>query len=162
MGENLAAEMIDSGPVMSSSIQKIFIVLTAVMVIGLVLAALVFVRAFSGWAAATRAGNEAATMQNLNTIGLVEAQYFYSHQRTFGTFEQLIQESALSSKFGGNPVDGYTLTLTVTSEPSFFSVRADPASAAQGKTHFYLDSVSLEIHVNSDKPAGPNDPIVSK
>jgi len=31
-----------------------------------------------------------------------------------------------------------------------------------GSKHFYLDSISREIHVNSEKPAGPNDPVLNK
>ena len=146
----------------SARIQKIFLVLVAVMVVGLVLAGLVFVKAFDAWQLTKRAGNEAATLQNLKTIAAVEAQYFYSHRRTFGTFEQLVKEQMVGSKFAGNPVtaDGYVLTLTVKAEPPAFVITATPVLA--GSKHFYLDSVSREIHVNSEKPAGPNDPIVKK
>jgi type II secretory pathway pseudopilin PulG len=144
---------------MTSGMQKVFLVLTAVMLVGIVLAALVFTKAFSVWVAATRAGNEAATIQHLKTIGVVELQYFYAHQRTFGTLEQLVQEQLLSSKFKGNPVDGYVMTLTVTSDRAAFTLTADPASASDGKNHFYLDSMSRQIHSNPDKPAGPNDPV---
>ena len=149
---------------MRASIQKISLVLVAIMVVGLVLAGLVFVKAFDAWQLAIRAGNEAATLQNLKTIAAVEAQYFYSHRRTFGTFEQLVKEQMVSSKFAGNPVtaDGYVLTLTVAAEPPAFVITATPMNALLGSKHFYLDSVSREIHVNSEKPAGPNDPIVNK
>ena len=111
---------------MTSGMQKVFLVVTAVMLVGIVLAGLVFTKAFSVWVSATRAGNEAATIQNVKTIGIVELQYFYSHQRTFGTFEQLIQEELLSSKFKSNPVDGYVLTLTVTSDRAAYALTADP------------------------------------
>ncbi|HZI48540.1 MAG TPA: hypothetical protein VFD75_12145, partial [Pyrinomonadaceae bacterium] len=46
--------------------------------------------AVMGWKAAVRSGNEAATLQNLKTIAAVEVQYFNTHKRTFGTFDQLI------------------------------------------------------------------------
>ena len=146
---------------MRASIQKISLVLVAIMVVGLVLAGLVFVKAFEGWQLAIRAGNEAATLQNIKTIAVVELQYFYGHRRSFASFEELVKEQLLSSKFSGNPVstDGYVFTLTVTSEPAVFTIKADPESTVTGKKHFYLDSVSREIHVNSEKPAGPNDPI---
>jgi len=149
---------------MNASIQKFSLVLVAIMIVGLVLAGLVFVKAFQGWQLAIRAGNEEATVQNLKTIATVELQYFYGHRRTFGTFEQLVQEKLLSSKFSGNPVntDGYVLTLNVTSEPATFTIKADPAHAMAGSKHFYLDSVSREIHVNAEKPAGQNDPVLDK
>jgi hypothetical protein len=159
-----AAQLVEVWLPMSSSIQKIFLVLVSVTLIGLVLAAIVFVKAFSGWQMAIRAGNETATVQHLKTISVVESDYFYSHRKSFGTFEQLVKEQMLSAKFDGNPVtvDGYILTLTLTAEPPSFAVTANPASAAEGSKHFYLDSVSREIRVNSDKPAGPNDPVLNK
>jgi len=149
---------------MASGMQKVFLVVTAVMLVGLVLAGLVFVKAFDAWQLAKRAGDETATLQNIKTIAVVELQYFYGHRRTFATFEQLVQEQLLSSKFSGNPVntDGYVLTLNVTSEPATFTIKADPAHAMAGSKHFYLDSVSREIHVNAEKPAGPNDPVLDK
>jgi type II secretory pathway pseudopilin PulG len=149
---------------MSARIQKIFLVLVALMVVGLVLAGLVFVKAFQGWQLVIRAGNEEATVQNIRTIAAVEAQYFYSHRRTFGTFEQLVSEQLLDSKFSGNPVktDGYVFTLNVASEPAAFTIQADPESARTGTKHFYLDSISQKIHVTSEKPAGPNDPVLKE
>ena len=149
---------------MASGMQKVFLVVTAVMLVGLVLAGLVFVKAFDAWQLAKRAGDETATLQNIKTIAVVELQYFYGHRRTFGTFEQLVQEKLLSSKFSGNPVntDGYVFTLTVTPEPAAFTIKADPESRLTGTKHFYLDSVSREIHVNSEKPAGPNDPVLKE
>ena len=151
----------------SARIQKIVLVLVAVMVVGLVLAGLVFVKAaLDGWQPAIRAGNEAATVQNLKTIAAVELQNFYSHRRMYGTFEELVKEQMVSSKFAGNPekvtADGYVLTLTVKSEPQAFVITASPETAMTGTKHFYLDSVSREVHVNSEKPAGPNDPILNK
>lgn len=115
--------------------------------------------------AVDRAGNEAATMQNLKSIAACEAQYFISHNRTFGTFDQLVAEQMLSSKFSGNPVtaDGYVLVLVVTPKTakldSSFAISADPQNSSSGKQHFYLDSGTERIHVNSDRQAGPEDPV---
>lgn len=147
---------------MSSGLQKLFLVLVAVMLVGIVLAGLLFTRAFSGWVDATRAGNEAATVQNLKTIALVESQYFYGHQRTFATLRQLVEEQMLSSKFSDNQVDGYVLTLTVTSGLAAYTLAADPRSKAEGTNHFYLESASHQIHFNPEKPAGPNDPTLDR
>jgi hypothetical protein len=52
--------------------------------------------------------------------------------------------------------------LTVTSEPPAFVITATPVNKLAGSKHFYLDSVSREIHVNPEKPAGPNDPVLNK
>src|SRR3989475_1297775 len=82
-----------------------------IAIIGILIGAAVY-----GWKAAQRAGNEAATLQNLRTIAAVEIQYYNTHSRTFGTFDQMVKEQMLSSKFSGNPptADGYVLTLKVT------------------------------------------------
>ena len=131
-----------------------------IAIIGILIGAAVY-----GWKAATRAGNEAATLQNLKTIAAVEIQYYNTHSRTFGTFEQLVKEQMLSSKFSGNPTitDGYTMNLkvvpkTATSTTSY-TLNADPQDASSGKNHFYMDSNDGSIHVNPDQPGGPNDPV---
>src|ERR1051325_12176930 len=75
-----------------------------IAIIGILIGAAVY-----GWKAAQRAGNEAATQQNLKTIAATQIQYYNTHSRTFATFDQLIKEQMLTSKFAGNPptVDGY-------------------------------------------------------
>jgi type II secretory pathway pseudopilin PulG len=120
-----------------------------------------------GWKKAMRAGNETATVQNMETIAAIEAQYFTLHNRRFATIDQLVAEQMMSSKFVGNPpvADGYVLTLKLTgkkTEPgSSYTLNGDPIDDDYGKKHFYLDSSSAGLHVNPDKAAGPNDPLVS-
>src|SRR6266536_2503358 len=127
---------------MTSRAQKIVIglavaVLAGLFVIGFLLGAVVY-----GWRAAQRAGNEAATIQNLKTISGVETQYFNTHKRNYGTFEDLIKEQMLSSKFVGDPVttDGYAFKLTVSPAKvnvgSTYMVTADPLDDSSGKNHF--------------------------
>ena len=117
-----------------------------------------------GWRAAMRAGNEAATIQNLQTIAAVEVQYFNNHNRTFGTFDQLKSEQILSSKFSGDPIvaDGYVITLSLARKPdgssSWFKLTADPYDESTGRNHFYFDSGESRIRVNPDGQAGPADP----
>ena len=121
-----------------------------------------------GWRAAVRSGNEAATLQDLKTIAAVQIQYYNTHNRNFGTFEQMVKEQMLDSRFNGNPpsVDGYVFTLKVNPKTAnaqtSYTLNADPQQAdgigATGKNHFYLDSTAGTIHVNPDQPAGPNDP----
>lgn len=131
-----------------------------IAIIGILIGAAVY-----GWKAATKAGNEAATLQNLKTIAAVEIQYYNTHSRTFGTFDQLVKEQMLSSKFNGNPpvTDGYVMNLkvvpkTATSATSY-TLNADPQDSGSGKNHFYMDSADGAIHVNPDAPAGPNDAV---
>jgi hypothetical protein len=117
-----------------------------------------------GYKAATRAGNEAATIQNLKTIAAAEVQYFNDHNRTFATFDQLVTAEMLSRKFDGRPTiaDGYVFELTVTPKPdgsSWYKITVDPQDKSTGANHFYLDSDDHRIHVNAERQAGPADSV---
>jgi len=143
---------------------KRILISLAVFLIGGVMAALLVVVVLFPWVSAERAGNEAATIQNLKTIGAVEAQYSNNHKRKFASFEQLVSEQFLNTKFKGNPVtlDGYVLSLTMTSDAAAYAVNADPFSPRSGTDHFYLDSASGQIHVNPDRPADAKDPLLDR
>jgi prepilin-type N-terminal cleavage/methylation domain-containing protein len=131
-----------------------------IAIIGILIGAAVY-----GWKAAQKAGNEAATLQNLKTIAAVQIQYYNTHSRTFGTFDQLTKEQLLTSKFAGNPpiVDGYVLTLKVTprtaTSTTSFTLNADPQDTGSGTNHFYIDSNDSSVHVNQTQPAGSSDPV---
>jgi len=131
-----------------------------IAIIGILIGAAVF-----GWKAAQKAGNEAATQQNLKTIAAVQIQYFNTHQRSFGTFDQMVKEGMLTSKFAGDPPspDGYVLTLKVTPKsangPSSYTLNADPQEGA-GTNHFYIDSNDSAIHLNREQPASAADPVL--
>jgi Tfp pilus assembly protein PilE len=144
--------------------QKIIIGVVVVAVLGLCVIGFLVGAAFVGWKTAQRAGNEAATVQNLKTIAAVEIQYYNTHNRTFGTLDQLIKEKMLTSKFSGNPpaADGYIFISNVTpktaSQSTSYTLNADPESDNTGRKHFYIDSYSFTIHVNPDQPASATDP----
>jgi len=132
-----------------------------IAIIGILIGAAVF-----GWRAATKAGNEAATTQNMKTIAAVQIQYYNTHGRTFATFEQLTKEQLLQvSKFGGNPpvADGYTYTLKVTpksaNSTSSYTLNADPVDEGSGTNHFYIESTDSSIHYNATQPAAASDPV---
>jgi Tfp pilus assembly protein PilE len=150
---------------MTKIVRYILAGIIAVVAIGVIVLCLLVGSAIYGYRAAIRAGNEAATLQNLKTIAAVEAQYYQTHSRTFGTLHQLVSEQMLSRKFDGDPAtaDGYVWTLIAlpgnTSLGSSYVVRADPLNREQGRNHFYLNSESNQIRVNAEQPAGPNDPI---
>lgn len=130
-----------------------------IAIIGILIGAAVI-----GFRAAQKAGNEAATLQDLKTVAALEIQYYNTHNRTFGTFEQMVQEKLLSSKFSGNPpsTDGYIFTLKVipksATQPTSYTLNADPQGEGTGGNHFYLDSADGSIHSNATQPAGANDP----
>ena len=129
-----------------------------IAIIGILIGAAVI-----GFKAAQKAGNEAATLQDLKTIAAIEIQYYNTHNRTFGTFEQMVQDKLLSSKFSGNPpsTDGYIFTLKVVPKsatvPASYTLNADPQTDTTGGNHYYVDSADGSIHVNAAQPAGPND-----
>ena len=151
---------------MNGTAQKIIIAGAAVVLIGLFLGGFFFGVAVYGWRAAQRAGNEAATIQNLKTVAQVEIWYFNTHNRAFATFDQLVREEMLSKKFEGNPpiVDGYVFTLSLSKNVgavTAYTLTADPVNGAGSGRHFYIDSVDNQVHVDSDSAAGPRDPVVN-
>ncbi len=110
-----------------------------------------------GFRAAQRAGNEAATIQNMKTIAAVQIQ-------SFATFDQLIKDKLVNERFAGNPptTDGYVFTLKVVpktpSSPSSYTLNADPQNAGEtGTNHFYIDSSDSNIRFNKNQPAGSSD-----
>ncbi|MFN2491557.1 MAG: prepilin-type N-terminal cleavage/methylation domain-containing protein [Pyrinomonadaceae bacterium] len=123
----------------------------------------------TGWKAAVKSANEAAAIKTLRTIAEQQMLYFNSHQRrTFGTFDEMLKENMLDSRFAGTTpvVDGYVYQMRVipksTTTQAGFAVNADPqvteGVGATGKNHFYLDSDSNTIHVNETQPATVSDP----
>ena len=149
---------------MANVTQRILIGFAFAGLLGIFVVGVLTGAAVTGWRAALRAGNEAATLQDVKTIAAVEIQYYNAHNRTFGTLDQMITERLLTSKFSGNPpiADGYVFNLNVvpksSNQPTSYTLNADPQSGASGKNHFYLDSYGSMIHVNPDEPAGATDP----
>ena len=131
-----------------------------IAIIGILIGAAVI-----GWRTAQRSANEAATTQNLKTIAAVQIQFYNTHGRSFGTFEQLTKEQFLTSKFAGNPpvADGYTYTLKVTpktaNSTSSYTLNADPVDEGSGTNHFYIDSTDSSIHYNATQPAAASDTV---
>jgi Tfp pilus assembly protein PilE len=152
-----------------TALAKSFLIGAAALALLVILAVCAFiVMGIYGWQNAQRAGNEAAAIQDVKTIAAVEVQYYITHNRTFGTIDQLIKESMLTSRFSGDRtvVNGYVFALKVTPKTkdaqSFYSLNADPQSASTGTRHFYIDSHSADIHTNENQPAGAGDPLLSK
>ncbi|MDQ6652704.1 MAG: prepilin-type N-terminal cleavage/methylation domain-containing protein [Acidobacteriota bacterium] len=127
----------------------------------------------TGWKAAVKSANEAAAIKTLRTIAEQQMLYFNSHQRrTFGTFDEMLKENMLDSRFAGTTpvVDGYVYQMRViaksTTTQAGFAINADPqiteGVGATGKNHFYLDSDSNTIHVNETQPATVSDPPIGQ
>ena len=118
---------------------------------------------FYGWKQAVRDGNETAAASRVVTISVVQIQYYTEHA-SYGTFDQLVEDRLLDSRFAGSApiVDGYIYTLKVTlktaGQKTSFALNADPESMTTGSKHFYIDDVSATIRVNSERPANAGDP----
>src|SRR4051812_25698255 len=69
-----------------------------IAIIGILIGAAVFT-----FKAAQKSGNETATLQAMKTIAAVQIQYYNTHSRSFGTFDELVKSQLLSTKFNGNP-----------------------------------------------------------
>src|SRR5216684_1071660 len=117
---------------MANLTQKILIGLAIAGLLGIFVVGVLVGAAVIGWKTAQRAGNEAATQQDLKTIAAVEIQYYNTHHRTFGTLDQMIKQRMLTSKFSGNPpiADGYVFHLSIVpkapSLPTCYTLNADP------------------------------------
>lgn len=123
----------------------------------------------TGWRAAVRSANEAAAVKTLRTIAEQQMLYYNSHQRsTFGTFDEMLKENFLDSRFAGTTpvVDGYVYTMKVipksTAQQPGYTVNTDPQVSegvgATGRNHYYVDSDTNTIHVNATQPATAADP----
>jgi len=123
----------------------------------------------TGWKAAVRSANEAAAVKTLRTIAEQQMLYYNSHQRsTFGTFDEMLKENFLDTRFAGTtPVlDGYVYTMKVipksTAQQPGYTVNTDPQVSegvgATGRNHYYVDSDTNTIHVNATQPATAADP----
>jgi prepilin-type N-terminal cleavage/methylation domain-containing protein len=127
----------------------------------------------TGWRAAVRAANEAAAIKTLRTIAEQQMLYYNAHQRsTFGTFEEMLKENLLDTRFSGTTpvVEGYVFQMKIvpksTTTQAGYTVNADPQVTegvqATGKNHYYLDSNTNTIHVNANQPATPTDPPIGQ
>jgi len=127
----------------------------------------------TGWRAAVRSANEAAAIKTLRTVAEQQMLYYNAHQRSsFGTFEEMLKEELLDSRFSGSTpvVEGYVFQMKVipksTTQQAGYTVNADPqvteGVGATGKNHYYLDSNSNTIHVNAEQPATASDPPIGQ
>jgi prepilin-type N-terminal cleavage/methylation domain-containing protein len=127
----------------------------------------------TGWRAAVKSANEAAAVKTLRSIAEQQMLFYNSHQRSaFGTFEEMLKENLLDTRFSGSTpvVDGYVYTMKVipksTSQQAGYTINADPqvseGVSATGTNHFYLDSDSNTIHVNRTQPAAITDPPIGQ
>jgi len=101
----------------------------------------------TGWKAAVKQANEAAAVKTMRTISEQQMLYYNGHNRsTFGTFEEMLKDGMLDTRFSGSTpvVEGYVFTMKVvpksTSQPASYTIVADPQQSegvgATGKKPF--------------------------
>lgn len=117
------------------------------------------------WKYMTRRGNEAATIETLGRIREAEAAYALGHRGEFGTFDEMIKDGSLDSRFAGtNPdISGYIYDLQVTKkapgQPAFYFVKANPSKPGDtGGRYFYIDPNVSTARSNEEKEASATDP----
>jgi type IV pilus assembly protein PilE len=122
----------------------------------------------TGYRAVQMAGNEAAALQQIQNLAKAERTYFL-RKGEFGNFDQLNSSGAIDDKrFAGDSstVSSYVYTLKITpksrNQAPTFTINADPQQgsllAPSGEKHFYVDSGSDTVKVNTKQPATPDDP----
>jgi hypothetical protein len=92
-------------------------------------------------------------ISTLRTIDSAQKNYSISNNGQYGSFPQLVEGGYLDQRFSSkNPVvKGYVLDMKVT--PNSYSCNADSSSTERPAPHYYIDSTSAEIHVNTTQPA---------
>ena len=148
---------------MTKTVKGILIAVVAFVLLAGILVGIVVGFSVIGWRRAIQAGNEEAAARAVETISVVQIQYYTEHG-SFGSFDQLVEKGHLDSRFAGATptVDGYIYVLRVTAasagQKASFTLNADPENAKAGKRHYFIDSSSSTVHVNLDQPASAKDP----
>jgi len=104
--------------------------------------------------------DETAVISALRTVVVAQQAHAVANDGNYATFPQLVEGGYLDSRFSGDAPEfkGFVLTLKV-GEKSF-SCNADPQAEKSGR-HFYVDSSSPLIRVNSTQPATDKDGLLS-
>lgn len=114
--------------------------------------------------------DEGGAVRTLQTIHRAQTQYMLSHAEEYATFDQLVKDNYLDSRFVGDRpvVGGYAFSMKVTPKSGIgsaeYSVYADPMPAGgtstAGARHLYMDSASNVVHANARQQATATDPPV--
>ncbi|GAC1400678.1 MAG: hypothetical protein NVSMB56_15800 [Pyrinomonadaceae bacterium] len=122
----------------------------------------------TGYRAVQMAGNEAAALQQIQNLAKSERTYSL-RKGEFGTFDQLNATGSIDDKrfVGDAPiVSSYVYTLKVIpkskNQAPSYTLTADPQQGSvlspSGEKHYYIDSGSDTVKVNTKQTATTDDP----
>jgi hypothetical protein len=111
--------------------------------------------------------DETSALAMLHAIAVAERTYSISNSGEYGTLQQLADGGFLAAHYASDkPVRDYIITLNVTPKDSgaaegSYTCNADPDSSREvvGR-HLYIDSTSIQIHVNDTQPASASDKVM--
>ncbi len=108
--------------------------------------------------------DETAVIAGLHAVAVAQQTYSISNGGDYGTLQQLTEGGLLDARYNGSkPVKDYVLTMNVIPKSSgapegSYTCNADPDNQGTAGRHFYIDSTSTAIHVNTTQPATAQDP----
>ena len=105
--------------------------------------------------------DEASVVSALRTVNLAQQAHALTNGGNYAGFVQLAENGYLDSRFASDApeVHGYVMTMAVGDKT--FSCNADPTLSGDLKgRHFYVDSTSSLIRVNTTQPASAKDEVV--
>lgn len=118
----------------------------------------------SGLEQSVARADETVATGALRAIAIAQQTYSVTNEGNYGTFQQLSAGGYLDERFNSDkPVlKGYVLTMEVAKGPDgpFYSCNADPAGEGPQGRHFYVDSKSNALRVNSTQAASASDSTV--
>ena len=121
----------------------------------------------SGLVQSAGRADEAVVLSNLRSIIVAENAYNVSNG-SYGTFEQLTNGGFLDSRFKGDrpSLSQYSYMITIPEKSgdaatASYTCNADPERTGdRAGRHFYVDSTSNDIHVNTTQPASATDEVI--
>ena len=110
--------------------------------------------------------DETTAIAALHSIAVAQQTYSISNGGNYATLQELRDGGYLDKRFDSPNGGAKDYSLTINTKPpssegvAYFGCNADPSnSGTQAGRHFYIDSTSDALHVNSSQPASASDPI---
>jgi len=115
--------------------------------------------AVPGLLQAQRASREAAAIQGLRSVVSAENTYLsvQGNYQTYGDVTDLTTAKLMDGNQFSVPINGYQLTLTVSSSTSSYTATNEPTTVT-ANARFFMVGTDGEIHYKLGGPASATDP----